>query len=217
MKEVFGTIWIHYPIPDHFICLTTNGTIKKDGTAVMGRGNAKQATIVIPEIPKMLGEYLKLNGNVAGALQTHAAYDCVIIFPVKHRWWEKADLQLIARSRDWLWTEAKNNPGNTYHLPRPGCGNGQRDWETEVKPLIQNLPDNVWVHHLPADPGDQMNCPHCQTPFGPRVPEVQVGARAFCPMCRGNLVWHAVSTPSGIALRWMKLEKVMHQAAHPRA
>jgi len=30
------------------------------------------------------------------------------------------------------------------NLPRPGCGNGHRTWE-EVKPLLDGLPDNVWV------------------------------------------------------------------------
>jgi hypothetical protein len=62
-----------------------------------------------------------------------------------------------------------------------------------------------------------MSCPHCNIPFAPLIPEVQVGARAFCPLCRGNLVWHAVSAPGGVALRWMKLEKLSTIPRHPRA
>jgi hypothetical protein len=149
MKEFLGSIWVHYMVADHFVCITTNGTIKKDGAAVMGRGNAKQAKIVIPGIDKILGQYLRENGNVAGVLRTDEFENCLIVFPVKHKWWEEADRKLIYESAKFLWAEATNNPGNTYHLPRPGCGNGKLDWEHDVKTLVSHLPDNVWVHHLP--------------------------------------------------------------------
>ncbi len=150
MKEIYGSIWVHFLVANHFVCITTNGTVKKNGDAVMGRGNAKQATICIPGIPKLLGDYLKKNGNVAGALQVTDDDWPIIIFPVKQNWWDKADLYLIERSTKWLNDEATRNPSNTYHLPRPGCGNGGRDWEREVKPTsgIEFLPDNVWVHYI---------------------------------------------------------------------
>ncbi len=148
MKEIQGSIWIHYCVPGHFICLTTNGVVKKNGEAVMGRGNAKQATLVLPGIALMLGNYLKSNGNHAGFLPLPENDSGLIIFPVKQVWWEKADLDLIRESARWLEIEAHLNPGNVYHLPRPGCGNGQRDYQSEVKPLLINLPDNVWVHHI---------------------------------------------------------------------
>jgi hypothetical protein len=130
------------------VCITTNGTVKKDDRAVMGRGNAKQATIMVPEIERYLGEYLNLNGNNAGYLKLEKLNEQVVIFPVKHNWWEKADRKLIAKSRDWLWTEATNHPQRTFHLPRPGCGNGKLDWDRDVKKLVSDLPDNVWVHHI---------------------------------------------------------------------
>lgn len=146
MKEIFGSIWVYFLVQDHFICLTTNGTVKKNGEAVMGRGNAKQATILVPGIAKNLAEYLEANGNHAGHF--HEATAGLIVFPVKHNWWENADLGLIAESTAWLKLEAKCNPDRTYHLPRPGCGNGKLDWAI-VKPLLVDLPDNVWVHDLP--------------------------------------------------------------------
>ncbi len=149
MKEVHGSIWVHFLVANHFVCITTNGTVKKNGEAVMGRGNAKQATIVIPGIERYLGKYLNHNGNIAGHL-TVLTMPAIVVFPVKQNWWEKADLYLIERSTKWLNDEATRNPSNTYHLPRPGCGNGGRDWEREVKPTsgIGFLPDNVWVHHI---------------------------------------------------------------------
>jgi hypothetical protein len=148
MKEVYGSIWVHFLVANHFVCITTNGTIKKNGEAVMGRGNAKQATIMIKGIPQLLGTYLKKNGNVAGILQVTENDWPIVVFPVKHNWWEDADTKLILKSAEWLRQEAHRSPANTYHLPRPGCGNGRLDWERDVKPLLIDLPDNVLVHHL---------------------------------------------------------------------
>lgn len=148
MKEVYGSIWVHFLIPNHFVCITTNGTIKKNGAAVMGRGNAKQATLMISGISQLLGDYLIKNGNVAGPLRVTEDDWPIIVFPVKHKWWEEADRKLILKSCGWLVAEAERNPSNTYHLPRPGCGNGRLDWNRDVKRLISDLPDNVWVHHL---------------------------------------------------------------------
>lgn len=34
----------------------------------------------------------------------------------------------------------------TIHVPRLGCGNGGRNWEKEVLPLMRGLSDNVVVH-----------------------------------------------------------------------
>jgi hypothetical protein len=147
VKEVYGSIWVHFLVANHFVCITTNGTVKKNGDAVMGRGNAKQATICIPKIKPLLGRYLKERGNVAGYLDVLRDTE-LVIFPVKHNWWEKADIVLIEESTEWLKHEAHRNPKHTYHLPRPGCGNGKLKWEF-VKPRIQrHLPDNVLVHYI---------------------------------------------------------------------
>lgn len=147
MKEIYGSIWVHFLTANHFVCITTNGTVKKNGDAVMGRGNAKQATIVVPLIDRYLGGYLKANGNVPGYL-TVLTMPRIVIFPVKHNWWEDADRKLILKSCAWLVAEAERNPSNVYHLPRPGCGNGKLDWEKDVKRLVSDLPDNVFLHHI---------------------------------------------------------------------
>lgn len=150
MQEVYGSIWIHFMVANHFVCITTNGSVKKNGTAVMGRGNAKQAAICVPGIPKLLGAYLRQHGNVAGSLQVTKDDWPLIIFPVKHNWWEDGHIPLIASSLGWLKHESESHPLNTYHLPRPGCGNGKLNWEKIVKPLVDSfhLPDNVIVHHI---------------------------------------------------------------------
>lgn len=144
MKEITGDLWDFYNTPNHFICITTNGFVKKNGEAVMGRGCALEATRIIRGIEAQFGQYIRERGHVPGLLQVNKYGDCVIIFPVKYNWWQPADLDLIRQSSKWLCEEALSDPSNTYVLPRPGCGNGKLDWKI-VKPLLEHLPDNVLV------------------------------------------------------------------------
>jgi hypothetical protein len=148
MKESVESIWSYYGMQGHVVCITTNGTVKKNGRAVMGRGNAKQAKIMFPDVDELLGQYLRNHGNHAGILALPDTLGDLLVFPVKHRWWEPADLGMITSSVVWLKNEAQGHPETTYHLPRPGCGNGGRDWATEVNPICKILPDNVWLHTL---------------------------------------------------------------------
>ncbi len=149
MKEIFGNLWDF----DGILCITTNGTLRKDGACVMGRGVAYQATQRFPGIAQYLGSRVKHEGN-----HVHLLYSGKLIsFPVKHNWWEKADLELIAQSV-WELTAligALEHPEQvvTVYLPRPGCGNGGLSW-TEVKPLVEVLPDNIFLVGWPNEKGD---------------------------------------------------------------
>lgn len=137
MKIVTGNIWDY---PADVICITTNGTVKRNGEAVMGRGVALEATKRYPTIAKRLGSMLKGFGNVVMLLDEE-----LLIFPVKHNWYEKAHIPLIQQSAVQLMGLAKKQSHLTYVLPRPGCGNGGLDWE-DVRPLLEPLlPDNVHV------------------------------------------------------------------------
>lgn len=140
MLEITGNLWDYYGKPGHVVCITTNGFVKKNGDAVMGRGCAWEATQRIPDIARTLGNWIRDKGNVPGWIR----YDLPLIaFPVKHNWFEKADIKLIRDSADWLRLAAKGSP-HTFILPRPGCGNGQLTWSS-VKPALFYLPDNVLV------------------------------------------------------------------------
>ena len=131
MQEVFGNLWSFPGIK----CVTTNGSIRSDGNAVMGRGCALQAKSLFPALPAMLAAHIKIHGNVVGFFP-----QCNIFsFPVKHRWTEKADLALIEASAKQLVTAAEDfTPTKYIYLPRPGCGNGQLSWE-EVRPVIEPI------------------------------------------------------------------------------
>lgn len=135
MKEVIGNLWA---APTPFKIITTNGTVRKDGRAVMGRGCAYQAAQRYPKLPIQLGLRLAEFGNHVFLFQDFS----LITFPVKHHWHERADLDLIAQSVEEL--KALINTKRAYTMVRPGCGNGHLNWK-RVRPLLQSLPDNVFI------------------------------------------------------------------------
>ena len=84
--RVIGNMNIKYafvPKPDA-ICITTNGFVRSDGRAVMGRGCALEAKKLFPDIDKKLGEILKTKGNIPAILSTVDGID-IVAFPVKPR------------------------------------------------------------------------------------------------------------------------------------
>lgn len=124
------------------ICVTTNGFVKKDGTAVMGRGNALAMAKIIPELPKNLATHLTKYGNTVGLI-----YDRIIAFPVKpdkgnwedaldhikknhHKtdsipgFWCKASPTIIEKSLNRLNQLIDFYKLNEVYLPVPGVKNG---------------------------------------------------------------------------------------------
>lgn len=143
VKLITGDLWTYYGRENYVVLITTNGNVKKNGKAVLGRGCAKEATLKIPGIEKLVGASIQNFGNVP--FITDRGYGT---FPVKHNWWEPADLKLIAASAEHLkkFIAHPDFAGKTFILGRPGCGSGGLQWE-EVKPILEtcNLPNNVWI------------------------------------------------------------------------
>jgi len=140
IKEFKGNIWDYSSNPNVFICITTNGTIKINGACVMGRGNALEASVLYPGISKILGSLIKSNGNIVQPILKN-----IIAFPVKHNWYENADISLIIKSANVLANIANENKDKIYILPRPGCGNGKLKWNDVKTYIIDILPDNVII------------------------------------------------------------------------
>jgi hypothetical protein len=122
MKQAFGDLWEFAGT----IAITTNGFVKRDRTCVMGRGCARQAAVRFPELPRRLASRISAAGNHVFHFPEHR----LITFPVKHTWWEAADLGLIERSaRELLKMIEVKKIQEAVYLPRPGCGNGRLEWE----------------------------------------------------------------------------------------
>ena len=95
MQEIVGNLW-NYHKKGFWIVVPTNGIVKEDGEAVMGRGLALQAKVKFPEMPSELGMSLKECGNEICLFYKYH----IITFPVKHNWWEKSNSSRSDRSSD---------------------------------------------------------------------------------------------------------------------
>lgn len=143
MKEVFGDAMVlrrNYT----YLCVTTNGFVKKNGEAVMGAGIAKTVNLLSHKhgmnAAARLGRLITKNGNVVQRI-----FKNVIAFPVKHNWWEAADIELIKRSCVQLMELL--GPEETVLLPRPGCGNGKLQWDFVKREIEGLLDDRVTIVH----------------------------------------------------------------------
>ncbi len=144
MIEEFGDFWT---IQGDLRCITTNGTLRNSGDAVMGKGIALQAKQRYDKMSKK--RYDKIEsalGRLINKYGNHVFYlgRGLISFPTKHNWKENSDIELIKRSAMELVSlindklPIKNKANKRILLTRPGCGNGGLNW-AEVKPIIQTI------------------------------------------------------------------------------
>jgi hypothetical protein len=139
MKEVSGDIW-GYHAQNKWIVITTNGVVNAQGKAVMGRGVAREAAMKFSDLPRRLAERLNTHGNHVFVFGPYR----LITLPVKHQWFERADMQLVARSVQELIVVARALDARPVYMVRPGCGNGQLNW-VDVHPTLVNILDNNFV------------------------------------------------------------------------
>lgn len=164
MKEITGNLFDCIGKVDA-ICITTNGFVKANGEAVMGKGCAKEATHLWPDIARTLGSSIKYKGNVPDTL-IYQAGTVVVSFPVKpvfeiftgsnavrHMinkfqvgdivpgWACLASLDIIEKSVLRLRQLADEHSWKTVILPRPGCGAGELNWH-DVKPILDKHLDD---------------------------------------------------------------------------
>ena len=139
MKLIRGNIWKSGAMG---ICVTTNGIVKKNGDAVMGRGIALQAAQRYPELAPELGRRLTLWGN--------KVYTMIITFPTKHHWKDPSDIELIKNSAHQL-VEAWQHEQRCA-LPFPGCANGGLripDVLSVIQPILSDDKFELWDYRVP--------------------------------------------------------------------
>jgi hypothetical protein len=137
MLEECGDFWT---VPADLRCITTNGALRRNGNAIMGKGIALEARRRYHAVEAILGSYINRYGNHVFSL----GYD-LISFPTKYHWKQDSDIQLIKRSAQELVMLLKDSPAKRVLLTRPGCGNGNLKWP-DVNVVIQDiLADNKFV------------------------------------------------------------------------
>lgn len=150
MKEIItnGNLFLK-PISVRDACVvTTNGVLKKDGTAVMGAGIAKYCRDNFSGIDRKLGNLLKMGGNHVYYLGQYVlrANTCgfnLFSFPTKDDWREDSKPELIRRSCKEIMQEANANLIDGYiYMPCPGCANGRLNYWRDVRPILLTELDN---------------------------------------------------------------------------
>lgn len=152
MKEITGNYWDY--IRHHDVLLvTTNCTLKSDGSLVMDKGIAKQFADRFSGAPGAFGalhssvpnkpvslmfqlssELERLNHDGHRSRFNAAAHSYQIIsMPVKYNWQLPADPVLLFRSAKYI---AERTLYRSFLSVRPGCGAGGLAWE-DVKPALE--------------------------------------------------------------------------------
>lgn len=141
IREVQGDFWELYDKRsfDQAFVIPTNGSRNASGNAVMGRGLALDARRRYPQLPYELGKRLSKENRVY-----HFPDWQLFTFPVKHTWFENADLHLIGRSCQQLNLQLLLGNFKDVYIPRVGCGNGKLKWE-HVKPVLDKYLDERYI------------------------------------------------------------------------
>ncbi len=137
MEEECGDLW---KLPADYRCITTNGALRRNGNAIMGKGIALEARKRYHDVEAILGPLINRYGNHV----FHLGYR-LISFPTKYHWRQCSDIELIKRSSQELVTLLKDDPAKRILLTRPGCGSGNLQW-SDVKNAIQDIfSDNKFI------------------------------------------------------------------------
>lgn len=166
MREYFGDIIKDKLGKNCTIAITTNGFIKNNGAAVMGRGIAKQISQRFPGIEYRVGAHIYQEGNIVNLIGTFEGTK-IITFPVKPKgFYVKRKNQIVKHMRgriksgNWCpgWAAVAWKPiikNSAYqlrnmidkegwenvYLPKPGCGAGELEWK-EIKPMLEEILDD---------------------------------------------------------------------------
>lgn len=140
MREAVGNLW-DYHKAGWWVAITTNGSVRRDRYAVMGRGVAREAAVMFPLLQKQLGESITLYGIHVRAFHRERLF----AFPVKFRWAEVARITLIEASAFELVKMITDMGLSNVAMVRPGCGNGRLSWAELVKPTICSILDDRFL------------------------------------------------------------------------
>jgi hypothetical protein len=156
--------------PMDAVCFTSNGFVKNNGDAVMGRGTAYIVNeFMRKEGARKLGNAIRANGNVVQVIQE--GLPAIVSFPVKPvsrrvtrihidtdivehlraeyenqvpctvpGWACVAEMSIISSSILGLLRLTDGMGWSRVALPKPGCGAGELQWE-RVKPLLSEWLD----------------------------------------------------------------------------
>jgi hypothetical protein len=136
VNELRGNLWDYWQ-DGHWVVITTNGSLRADGLAVMGRGVAREAAQTIPNLALELGQRIRSDGN-----RVHVfSHRRLFTLPVKVAWDMGANLVLIEQGAVQLARLVHAMGLGQVYMVRPGCGNGGLSWDA-VRPVLNRHLDS---------------------------------------------------------------------------
>ncbi len=134
MLEAKANLW---DFPAEYRVVTTNGVTNIDSELVMGAGVALGAKQRFPDLPYKLGLWVEEYGNRPFLCREEG----LISLPTKRHWKEDSDIELIVKSVKLLVAMVDKYGIQSVVMPRPGCGNGNLDWDSvrsRIEPLLDD-------------------------------------------------------------------------------
>ena len=124
---------------------------------VMGKGIAKEFKRLHPEMFQSYQDMCKSGKFQIGDLWMYRhSSGGILNFPTKHDWRSGSKIEYIEKGLQRFVKEYKTYKVRTVSFPQLGCGNGQLDWENDVKRLMEdylsNLPLYILIHVYCPEP-----------------------------------------------------------------
>jgi hypothetical protein len=117
-----------------------NGSLKKDGTNVMGKGLGKTIATSMPNLPDILGRLIATRGLSCYSLFSWKLK--LIAFPTKYNYWEEESLDLIKESLAQLIELIGED--ETIIMEFPYYGNDQEKIN-QIKEVLNNLDERFTI------------------------------------------------------------------------
>lgn len=149
MKMISGDIWEYHQA--HWVVITTDIGWKKDGSNPMGRGIAKDAAYLYPDLPVWYGAKCKKYAEKLMVLPHLKSR--LILFPTKpldraqpwSSWRQDSSIDLIKKSvRELILVADHLKPDNEIVVPMVGCQNGRLSTDMVI-PILNNLDERFLV------------------------------------------------------------------------
>ena len=118
---------------------------------VMGKGIALIYKQLYPEMYAQYRRLCQAGEFEMGMLHIYRTPNKIIVnFPTKEHWRQKSRLQYIEVGLQKFVARYTDYGVSSVSFPQLGCGNGELDWETQVRPLMEKhlyrLPIPVYIH-----------------------------------------------------------------------
>ena len=124
---------------------------------VMGKGIAKDYKKIYPEMFKRYQELCENNLFNVGQLWLYKTpHKWVLNFPTKKHWRQPSKIEYIEAGLEKFVKTYTEKRITSIAFPMLGCGNGELDWNNQVKPqmekYLKNLPIEIFIYIHRKDP-----------------------------------------------------------------